>query len=73
MGTIRPSRGSRAATYVLLAGVIFIIVGFIMMVLPLGGFISIEGFGEFVVPLIGVVMVMIGVQMVLMAGKMQRI
>lgn len=68
-----PSRGSKPVTFILYAGLVFAIIGFIQLILFLGGFISTTDIAGFLIPVIGIVMILMGVQLMLMAGKIRRV
>jgi hypothetical protein len=68
-----PSEASRPVAFIFYAGLIFAIIGFVQLVLFLGGFISTTDIAGFLIPLIGIVMIIMGVQLVLMAGKIRRV
>jgi formate hydrogenlyase subunit 3/multisubunit Na+/H+ antiporter MnhD subunit len=67
-----PTRGSKPVSSILWAGLVLAILGFVLLVVFLGGITPTSDVGGFLIPLIGVIMIVFGVQLVLMAGKIRR-
>jgi hypothetical protein len=72
MDAKKPLKASKPLTSIFLAGLIFTIIGFVLLIIFLGGFITLSGISGIFIPFIGVIMIVIGLQLVLMAGKIRK-